>query len=101
ARLGMTSSTAPLARFPELVQRNFEIVLDEYVPVWSVGLGGPGAGMVRRCHERGIKVIAMVTNVADARTVAGAGVDAVVAQGIEAGGHRSNWSGGAGEAGQL
>jgi nitronate monooxygenase len=46
-------------------------------------------------------VMAMVTNVADARTVAAAGVDVLVAQGLEAGGHRSNWSAGADEAGTM
>jgi nitronate monooxygenase len=56
---------------------------------------------VRRCHERGLKVIAMVTNVRDAHVVAAAGVDAIVAQGLEAGGHRSNWSDGADEAGTM
>src|SRR5204863_8341701 len=71
-RLGLPVSAAVPPRFPELVQRNFEIILDEHVPVWSIGLGDPGAGMVRRCHERGIKVIAMVTNVRDARAVAAA-----------------------------
>ena len=101
AQLGLASSSAAPSRFPELVQRNFEVILDEYVPVWSIGLGDPGAGMVRRCHERGVKVIAMVTNAADARTVAAAGVDAVVAQGIEAGGHRSNWTDGAEQAGTM
>jgi nitronate monooxygenase len=59
--------------------------------VWSVGLGDPGASLVRRCHERGVKVIAMIATVDDARAVAAAGVDAVVAQGGEAGGHRSTW----------
>jgi nitronate monooxygenase len=57
--------------------------------------------MVLRCHDRGIAVMAMVTNVRDAQTVAAAGVDVVVAQGTEAGGHRSNWSEGAEEAGTL
>jgi nitronate monooxygenase len=101
ARVGLPASTAAPAPFPELVQRNFEVILEEYVPVWSIGLGDPGAGLVRRCHERGLKVIAMVTNVRDARAVAAAGVDAIVAQGLEAGGHRSNWSDGADEAGTM
>ena len=43
------------------------------------------------CRERGVKVIAMVATVDDARAVAASGVDAVVAQGSEAGGHRSTW----------
>jgi len=45
--------------------------------------------------------MAMVTNVSDARAIAEAGVDMVVAQGAEAGGHRSNWSEGAEEAGTM
>ena len=43
------------------------------------------------CHRRDVKVIAMVTTVADAITVEAAGVDAVVAQGAEAGGHRAHF----------
>jgi nitronate monooxygenase len=57
--------------------------------------------MVERCHARGIRVMAMVTNVADARGVAVAGVDVVVAQGSEAGGHRSNWTDDRDEAGTM
>jgi nitronate monooxygenase len=90
--VGLGASTAAPARFPELVARNFDVILDERVPVWSIGLGNPGAEMVARCHQRGIRVMAMVTNVDDARGVGGTGVDFLVAQGTEAGGHRSNWS---------
>jgi nitronate monooxygenase len=77
------------------------VILEERVPVWSIGLGNPGAEMVARCHERGITVMAMVTNVRDARIVEDAGVDVIVAQGTEAGGHRSTWSEGAEEAGTM
>jgi nitronate monooxygenase len=45
--------------------------------------------------------MAMVTNVDDARAIAAAGVDFVVAQGTEAGGHRSNWAPGGEEAGTM
>lgn len=43
---------------------------------------------VARLKERGIKWIANVTTVAEAREAVAAGADAVVAQGMEAGGHR-------------
>jgi nitronate monooxygenase len=66
-------------------------VLDERVPVWSVGLGLPSADLVARCHERGVLVMCMVANVDDARAADMAGVDVIVAQGAEAGGHRSIW----------
>ena len=90
-RLGLPPSDARPAPLPDLVQAGFEVVLEERVPVFSVGLGDPGAARVRTCHERGIKVMAMVATVEDARTVAAAGVDVIVAQGGEAGGHRSVW----------
>jgi len=91
-RLGLAPSTAAPERFPDLVARNFDVIVDERVPVWSIGLGSPDREMVSRCRERDIRVMAMVTNVADAQTVAGAGVDIIVAQGTEAGGHRSAWT---------
>jgi nitronate monooxygenase len=101
ARIGIAPSAAIPSRFPELVARNFDVILDERVPVWSIGLGNPGDEMVARCHDRGIRIMAMVTNVVDARTIAAAGVDIIVAQGTEAGGHRSNWTGGSEEAGTM
>ena len=92
AHLRLPSSSAIPARFPELVTRNFDVVAEERVPVWSIGLGNPPVEMVARCHDRGMRVMAMVTNVPDARAVAERGVDVIVAQGTEAGGHRSNWT---------
>jgi nitronate monooxygenase len=102
AGLGLPASSALPPAFPALVELNLQVILDERVPVFSVGLGNPGREMVARCHDRGIRVMAMATNVADASDVAAAGVDFVVAQGLEAGGHRSNWSASAaGEAGTM
>src|SRR5262249_41625277 len=52
-------------------------------------LGIPDVPLARRFFERGIKIVAMVATVKDARAAAAAGVDVIVAQGYEAGGHRS------------
>ncbi len=101
SRSGLEQADATPARFPELVAANFDVILDERVPVWSIGLGNPGREMAAKCHERGVRVMAMVTNVEDARAVADAGVDVIVAQGTEAGGHRSNWRDATGEAGTM
>ena len=49
------------------------------------------AATIARLHDRGIRVMAMITNVRDARAVVDAGVDFVVAQGTEAGGHRASF----------
>ena len=79
-RLGLPTTTARPAAVPDLVDAAFEVILEERVPVWSIGLGNPSAEQVKRAHARGIKVMAMVTTVEDARTVERAGVD-----------HRSTW----------
>jgi NAD(P)H-dependent flavin oxidoreductase YrpB (nitropropane dioxygenase family) len=63
-----------------------EVVLEEKVPVLASGLGSPGP-WVHDLHANGAKVIALVGNVRGARRVAKDGVDVVVAQGTEAGGH--------------
>ena len=90
-RLGIPTTDQPAPGMPDLIDEEFAVILEERVPVWSIGLGNPEPAMVRRCHERGIKVMAMVATVEDARAVEANGVDIVVAQGGEAGGHRSTW----------
>jgi nitronate monooxygenase len=92
SRLGLPATTAPPPAVPDLIDAAFEVIVEERVPVWSIGLGKPSIDQVRRCHALGIKVMAMVTTVEDARTVEQAGVDVIVAQGGEAGGHRSAWA---------
>ena len=68
--LHLPTTTQRPAGLPDYVAANFEVILDERVPVFSIGLGDPGPERVRRCHERGIKVIAMAATVDDARALA-------------------------------
>ena len=63
-----------------------EVVIEERVPVFAAGLGSP-APWLDRLHANGTVVLSLVGNVKNARRVAEAGVDAVVTQGTEAGGH--------------
>ena len=91
-RMGLPETLERPAPVPNLIADALEVILDERVPLWSVGLGDPGPDLVGRCHQRGVRVMAMVASVEDARAVAASGVDVVVAQGLEAGGHRSSWS---------
>jgi NAD(P)H-dependent flavin oxidoreductase YrpB (nitropropane dioxygenase family) len=48
---------------------------------------GDPSPFVERAHSRGAKVLIQVGSVEEARSAAAAGVDAVIAQGVEAGGH--------------
>ena len=91
ARLGLPARHERPAAVPDLITAQLEMILEERPSVFSVGLGDPGRELVARCHAQGIKVVAMVATVPDARTVAASGVDVIVAQGGEAGGHRSTW----------
>ena len=68
------------------VGAQMEVVLEEKVPVLASGLGSPGP-WVEALHDNGARVISLVGNVRVARRVAEAGVDIIVAQGTEAGGH--------------
>lgn len=88
-RLGLPPSSAPPTASPDIVGAAFDVIVEERAPVFTTAVGEPTPEMVHRCHERGMKVIAMVTTVRQARAVEGVGVGAIVAQGSEAGGHRS------------
>ncbi len=63
-----------------------DVITGMGVPVLATGLGDP-APFMSQLRNAGIKVISLVGNVKAARRVLAAGVDAVVAQGTEAGGH--------------
>jgi NAD(P)H-dependent flavin oxidoreductase YrpB (nitropropane dioxygenase family) len=72
----------------DLFKEEIEVILEHRVPVYAAGLGDPGP-YVDECHRRGIKVISVVGHTRAARRVVKSGVDIIVAQGIESGGHTS------------
>src|SRR5258705_3489644 len=87
--LGIPTTMARPGRAPDLVDAAVDVVLEERPPVFSAALGWLEPGLVEDCRGRGIKVMAMVSTVEDARTAAAGGADVIVAQGGEAGGHRA------------
>jgi nitronate monooxygenase len=90
-QLGLPARSERPGAVPDIIAAQVEVILEERPAVFSIGLGDPGSDLVLRCRAQGIKVVAMVATVEDARAVVESGVDAVVAQGSEAGGHRSTW----------
>jgi nitronate monooxygenase len=62
------------------------------VEIVSMTFGCPAADVVERLHATGAAVWATVTSVEEARTAGEVGVDALVVQGREAGGHRGSWT---------
>lgn len=70
----------------ETSREQFEVTLEEKVPILACGLGTP-EWVVARAHQQGMTVMSLVGNVRDARRVAERKVDIILAQGYEAGGH--------------
>lgn len=63
-----------------------KVVVEEKVPVITTGAGNPGK-YVKFLKEHGVKVIPVVASVALAKRMEREGVDAVIAEGMESGGH--------------
>ncbi|MDH1263411.1 nitronate monooxygenase [Pseudomonas sp. GD03944] len=69
-------------------QAQFEMLLAERPPVVSFHLGLPPQDRIDALKAAGILLLASATTLDEAFAVQNAGIDMVVAQGIEAGGHR-------------
>lgn len=74
-----------ISSFPGL-EELVQVALDERVAAVNHSFADPSP-YVPAAHEAGVKVLAQVQKVAHAKKVALAGVDAIAAQGTEAGGH--------------
>jgi nitronate monooxygenase len=78
----------PPATFLPAFHTQLDAVLDAAPAVVSFVYGVPAVDVIDRAHRRGTTVIATATTVAEAAALDAAGVDAVVASGMEAAGHR-------------
>ncbi|MHB1005142.1 MAG: enoyl-[acyl-carrier-protein] reductase FabK [Chloroflexota bacterium] len=63
-----------------------EVALEEHVPVVMTGAGNPGP-LIPRFNAAGILVVPVVASVALAKRLARAGAAALIAEGMESGGH--------------
>lgn len=68
-------------------------VLDSGATVFSFAFAIPAAQDLAAARSRGLFVMGTATTVEEARLLERAGVDAIVAQGAEAGGHRGTFAG--------
>lgn len=64
------------------------VLLEERPAVVSFHFGIPAQDRIEALHAAGIVLLASATNLAEGQAIAAAGIDAIVAQGYEAGGHR-------------
>ena len=69
----------------------YAMLLEERPAVVSFHFGLPAQAWIDALREAGIFLMATATDLAEARQIADARIDAIVAQGVEAGGHRGTF----------
>ncbi len=85
--LGIPLPDMPARYMPDYGEQ-VEAAMEARPAVVSFVFGVPAPAVVEEAHRRGIKVVGTATTVAEAVALEAGGVDAVVASGMESGGHR-------------
>jgi enoyl-[acyl-carrier protein] reductase II len=76
-----------LAAVPESLEKTADIIIEGGAAAFISGLGVPPPHLVKKFHDAGLKVMNVNGTVKHAKSAEAGGLDAVVAQGTEAGGH--------------
>jgi nitronate monooxygenase len=77
--------------FTSLFENQVQVILDVRPQVFSFIFGIPSDDILEQCRKSGIKTIGTATTPDEALALEAAGVDAIVASGFEAGGHRPSF----------
>lgn len=85
--LGLNEPARPSSFHPDF-EAQFKAVLKIKPAVFSFVFGLLDPQKIRACRQNGIATIGTATTIGEARLLEESGVDAIVAQGTEAGGHR-------------
>jgi nitronate monooxygenase len=90
---GLGAVPQPKGAASEVSREHLAMLLRAKPEMVSFHFGLPRPEVVQAIKSAGIFVISSATTVAEARTLEQCGVDAVIAQGTEAGGHRGTFTG--------
>ena len=82
-----------LAAVPESLERTADIIIEGGAKAFISGLGVPPPHLVKKFHDAGLKVMNVAGAVKHARIAEAGKLDAVIAQGTEAGGHTGRIAG--------
>lgn len=92
AELGLSPETAEPPEPPDFVEQ-LDVVLDEKVSALSFIFGVPDAVCLELLRDAGVAILGTATHLLEAIVLEESGVDFIVAQGAEAGGHRGTFIG--------
>ncbi|MCB5182601.1 NAD(P)H-dependent flavin oxidoreductase [Streptomyces antimicrobicus] len=84
---GETSGWRITGWMDQVARSQLDVAFDYPIKLLANALGSPPADVVARAHDHGVLVAALAGSAKHARRHAEAGIDIVVAQGYEAGGH--------------
>ncbi|MES2741688.1 MAG: nitronate monooxygenase [Pseudomonadota bacterium] len=90
SRLGWSHLPIP-SKWCEEFEAQFDVIVAERPAVASFTFDILSAGQVRRLHQAGVFVMGTVTTVPEALAWQAIGADAIIASGLEAGGHRGTF----------
>ena len=91
ARLGIDPPELPTVP-PDPFPAQLEAVIEARPPVFTFTFGIPAPEVLARVRDAGMAIWGTATTVEEARLLADAGADAVIAQGAEAGAHRGTFA---------
>lgn len=89
--LGLPPPQPPVPPLPPF-EEQVDAVLESGARVFSFTFGIPSASVLERLRARGVLLAGTATTVHEARLLEDAGVDVIVVQGSEAGGHRGTFA---------
>lgn len=78
-------------QLPPSFEKQVEVLLQEEVPIFSFTFGIPPLSVIRDFQKRNALVLGTATHVKEGLALQEAGVDFIIAQGKEAGGHRGSF----------
>ncbi|MEQ9520812.1 MAG: nitronate monooxygenase [Parvibaculum sp.] len=90
---GLGPVPAPKSGAAAFNDATLDILLARAPKIVSFHFGLPEPHVVAALKERGVKLIGCATSIAEAKALEVGGMDAIVAQGAEAGGHRGSFIG--------
>lgn len=92
AELGLPPDPPALPDLPEF-EAQLEVALEENIPALSFTFGVPEAIHLEKLRQAGILTLGTATHLLEAIVLEESGVDFIIAQGAEAGGHRGTFIG--------
>lgn len=88
--LDIPAKKSDFSNYPDFFEQ-FEVILSEKVPVFSFTLGIPPLPLLQSLKKQKTVLMGTATSLEEALLLESSGIDAVIAQGVESGGHRGTF----------